>query len=65
MLVTVTFDITTKDQKTVKAAAQTFRTNSKFNTEAAILELGTGLESEAFFLQTRNRDRERLCIEEG
>jgi len=33
---------TPKDQKTVKAAAQTFRTNPNFNTEAAILELGTG-----------------------
>ena len=33
---------TPKAQKTVKAAAQTFRTNPNFNTEAAILELGTG-----------------------
>ncbi len=33
---------TPKEQKAVKAAAQTFRTNSAFNTEAAILELGTG-----------------------
>ena len=33
---------TPKEQKTVKAAAQTFRTNPSFNTEAAILELGTG-----------------------
>ena len=33
---------TPKEQKTVKAAAQTFRTNPNFNTEAAILELGTG-----------------------
>ena len=33
---------TPKDQKTVKAAAQTFRANPSFNTEAAILELGTG-----------------------
>ena len=33
---------TPKDQKTVKAAAQTFRANPNFNTEAAILELGTG-----------------------
>ena len=33
---------TPKDQKTVKAAAQTFRTNPSFDTEAAILELGTG-----------------------
>ena len=33
---------TPKEQKAVKAAAQTFRTNPTFNTEAAILELGTG-----------------------
>ena len=33
---------TPKEQKTVKAAAQTFRTNPNFNTESAILELGTG-----------------------
>ena len=33
---------TPKEQKTVKAAAQTFRANPEFNTEAAILELGTG-----------------------
>ena len=33
---------TPKEQKTVKAAAQTFRANPNFNTEAAILELGTG-----------------------
>jgi len=33
---------TPKEQKAVKAAAQTFRTNPCFNTEAAILELGTG-----------------------
>ena len=33
---------TPKEQKAVKAAAQTFRTNPSFNTEAAILELGTG-----------------------
>ncbi len=33
---------TPKDQKTVKAAAQTFRANPDFNTESAILELGTG-----------------------
>ena len=33
---------TPKEQKTVKAAAQTFRSNPNFNTEAAILELGTG-----------------------
>ena len=33
---------TPKEQKTVKAAAQTFRTNPAFNTEAAIQELGTG-----------------------
>ena len=33
---------TPKEQKVVKAAAQTFRTNPNFNTEAAILELGTG-----------------------
>ena len=33
---------TPKEQKAVKAAAQTFRTNPDFNTEAAILELGTG-----------------------
>ena len=33
---------TPKEQKAVKAAAQTFRANSNFNTEAAILELGTG-----------------------
>ena len=33
---------TPKEQKTVKAAAQTFRANPNFNTEAAMLELGTG-----------------------
>lgn len=33
---------TPQDQKVVRAAAQTFRTNPKFNTEQAILELGTG-----------------------
>ncbi|MBR4148271.1 MAG: DUF853 family protein [Bacteroidales bacterium] len=33
---------TPKEQKAVKAAAQTFRTNPNFNTEVAILELGTG-----------------------
>jgi hypothetical protein len=33
---------TPKEQKAVKAAAQTFRTNPTFNTESAILELGTG-----------------------
>ena len=33
---------TPKEQKAVKAAAQTFRTNPNFNTENAILELGTG-----------------------
>ena len=33
---------TPREQKAVKAAAQTFRSNSSFNTEAAILELGTG-----------------------
>ena len=33
---------TPKEQKTVRAVAQTFRTNSSFNTEKAILELGTG-----------------------
>ena len=33
---------TPKEQKTVRAAAQTFRANPSFNTEAAILELGTG-----------------------
>lgn len=33
---------TPKEQKAVKAAAQSFRTNPNFNTEAAILELGTG-----------------------
>ena len=33
---------TPKEQKAVKAAAQTFRTNPNFDTEAAILELGTG-----------------------
>ena len=33
---------TPKEQKAVKAAAQTFRTNPTFNTEDAILELGTG-----------------------
>ena len=33
---------TPKEQKAVKAAAQTFRSNPNFNTEAAILELGTG-----------------------
>ena len=33
---------TPKEQKAVKAAAQTFRTNPSFNTESAILELGTG-----------------------
>ena len=33
---------TPREQKAVKAAAQTFRSNPTFNTEAAILELGTG-----------------------
>ncbi|MBR3730111.1 MAG: DUF853 family protein [Bacteroidales bacterium] len=33
---------TPKEQKAVKAAAQTFRSNPNFNTESAILELGTG-----------------------
>ena len=33
---------TPKEQKAVKAAAQTFRSNPTFNTESAILELGTG-----------------------
>ena len=33
---------TPAEQKTVKAAAAAFRTNSKFDTETAILELGTG-----------------------
>ena len=33
---------TPKEQKAVKAAAQTFRANPTFNTESAILELGTG-----------------------
>ncbi len=33
---------TPKDQKTVKAAADTFRVNPNFKTEDAILELGTG-----------------------
>ena len=34
---------TPKEQKAVKAAAQTFRTNPNFDTETAILELGTGV----------------------
>ncbi|MDD3273989.1 MAG: DUF853 family protein [Bacteroidales bacterium] len=33
---------TPQDQKVVRAAAQTFRTNPAFDTEQAILELGTG-----------------------
>ena len=33
---------TPSEQKTVKAAADAFRTNKAFNTEQAILELGTG-----------------------
>ncbi len=33
---------TPSEQKAVKAAAQAFRVNPKFNTEKAILELGTG-----------------------
>lgn len=33
---------TPSEQKSVKAAAQAFRTNPDFNTEQAILELGTG-----------------------
>ena len=33
---------TPKEQKTMRAVAQTFRTNPSFNTEKAILELGTG-----------------------
>ena len=33
---------TPKEQKAVKAAAQTFRANPNFNTETATLELGTG-----------------------
>ena len=31
-----------KEQKAVRAAAETFRANPEFNTEAAIMELGTG-----------------------
>lgn len=33
---------TPKDQKAVRSAAQTFRANPNFDTEAAIMELGTG-----------------------
>lgn len=33
---------TPKDQKAVRVAAQSFRTNPKFSTEEAIMELGTG-----------------------
>lgn len=33
---------TPKDQKAVRSAAQTFRTNPAFSTEQAIMELGTG-----------------------
>lgn len=33
---------TPKDRKTVRAAADTFRTNPNFNTEQVLLELGTG-----------------------
>ncbi len=33
---------TPQDQKVVRAAAQTFRTNPAFDTEQAVLELGTG-----------------------
>lgn len=33
---------TPKDQKTVRATAQTFRTNPTFNTEEVLLSLGTG-----------------------
>ena len=33
---------TPKDQKAVRAAAQTFRTNPEFKTEDAIMELATG-----------------------
>lgn len=33
---------TPKDQKAVRSAAQTFRTNPSFSTEEAIMELGTG-----------------------
>lgn len=33
---------TPKDQKAVRSAAQTFRTNPAFSTEEAIMELGTG-----------------------
>ena len=33
---------TPKDQKAVRTAAQTFRANPSFNTEEAIMELGTG-----------------------
>ncbi len=43
---------TPKDQKAVRAAAQTFRTNPDFSTEEAIMELGTG-EALVSFLDTK------------
>lgn len=42
---------TPKDQKTVKAAAQSFRTNESFDTATALQELGTG-EALVSFLNT-------------
>ncbi|MDH6304266.1 DNA helicase HerA-like ATPase [Parabacteroides sp. PF5-5] len=45
---------TPKDQKAVKVAAQTFRANPKFDTESAIMELGTG-EALVSFLDEKGR----------
>lgn len=45
---------TPKDLKALKAAAQTFRANPKFDTEAAISELGTG-EALVSFLDEKGR----------
>jgi DNA helicase HerA-like ATPase len=45
---------TPRDQKAVRAAAQTFRTNPKFDTEKAITELGVG-EALISFLDEKGR----------
>lgn len=48
---------TPKDQKAVKVAAQTFRANPKFDTEAVISDLGTG-EALVSFLDEKGRPNE-------
>lgn len=54
---------TPRDQKAVKAAAQTFRTNPKLDTETVITELGVG-EALASFLDEKGRPKivERALI---